>query len=142
MSLCLCVTPSSFISNMSHFVLSLLCVCVASLYVHMCTGVCNCILSCYLVIWFSFCSHLSVPSLSLCMYLSHPLVLSISQRALEQQMESHRESHSKQLGRLRDEINEKQKIIDDLTESVLRRYSCPQTDSGIIHLTCLEVFKK
>ncbi|XP_061075768.1 kinesin heavy chain isoform X2 [Conger conger] len=37
-------------------------------------------------------------------------------RALEQQMESHRESHHKQLGRLRDEINEKQKIIDDLTD--------------------------
>ena len=34
-------------------------------------------------------------------------------------MESHREAHGKQLGRLRDEINEKQKIIDDLTESVL-----------------------
>uniref|UniRef100_A0A671Y686 Kinesin-like protein n=1 Tax=Sparus aurata TaxID=8175 RepID=A0A671Y686_SPAAU len=29
---------------------------------------------------------------------------------------SHREAHSKQLGRLRDEINEKQKIIDDLTD--------------------------
>ncbi|XP_018597834.1 kinesin heavy chain isoform X2 [Scleropages formosus] len=37
-------------------------------------------------------------------------------RALEQQMESHRESHHKQLGRLRDEINEKQKVIDDLTD--------------------------
>uniref|UniRef100_A0A8C2XNY3 Kinesin-like protein n=1 Tax=Cyclopterus lumpus TaxID=8103 RepID=A0A8C2XNY3_CYCLU len=37
-------------------------------------------------------------------------------RALEQQMESHRESHSKQLGLLRDEINEKQEIIDDLTD--------------------------
>ncbi|XP_028261718.1 kinesin heavy chain isoform X2 [Parambassis ranga] len=37
-------------------------------------------------------------------------------RALEKQMESHREAHSKQLGRLRDEINEKQKIIDDLTD--------------------------
>uniref|UniRef100_A0A8C9ZYZ7 Kinesin-like protein n=1 Tax=Sander lucioperca TaxID=283035 RepID=A0A8C9ZYZ7_SANLU len=40
----------------------------------------------------------------------------VRQRALEQQMESHRESHSKQLGRLRDEMNEKQKIIDDLTD--------------------------
>uniref|UniRef100_A0A4W5RXH5 Kinesin-like protein n=1 Tax=Hucho hucho TaxID=62062 RepID=A0A4W5RXH5_9TELE len=38
-------------------------------------------------------------------------------RALVQQMESHRETHHKQLGRLRDDINEKQKIIDDLTES-------------------------
>ncbi|XP_029990171.1 kinesin heavy chain isoform X2 [Sphaeramia orbicularis] len=37
-------------------------------------------------------------------------------RALEQQMESHREAHSKQLGRLRDEINEKEKTIDDLTD--------------------------
>ncbi|XP_036386743.1 kinesin heavy chain isoform X2 [Megalops cyprinoides] len=37
-------------------------------------------------------------------------------RALEQQMESQRECHHKQLGRLRDEINEKQKIIDDLTD--------------------------
>ncbi|KAM8913614.1 kinesin heavy chain [Spinachia spinachia] len=37
-------------------------------------------------------------------------------RALELQMESHRESHSKQLGRLRDEINEKQEIIADLTD--------------------------
>uniref|UniRef100_A0A8C8H7K0 Kinesin-like protein n=1 Tax=Oncorhynchus tshawytscha TaxID=74940 RepID=A0A8C8H7K0_ONCTS len=36
-------------------------------------------------------------------------------------MESHRETHHKQLGRLRDDINEKQKIIDDLTESVLAR---------------------
>uniref|UniRef100_A0A8C7HNX9 Kinesin-like protein n=1 Tax=Oncorhynchus kisutch TaxID=8019 RepID=A0A8C7HNX9_ONCKI len=34
------------------------------------------------------------------------------------QMEAHRETHHKQLGRLRDDINEKQKIIDDLTESV------------------------
>ncbi|KAM9524661.1 kinesin heavy chain-like isoform 1-T2 [Salvelinus alpinus] len=37
-------------------------------------------------------------------------------RALVQQMESHRETHHKQLGRLRDNINEKQKIIDDLTD--------------------------
>uniref|UniRef100_A0A672FHZ1 Kinesin-like protein n=1 Tax=Salarias fasciatus TaxID=181472 RepID=A0A672FHZ1_SALFA len=39
-----------------------------------------------------------------------------NEKALEQQMESHREAHSKQLGRLRDEINEKQKTIDDLTD--------------------------
>ncbi|XP_069547046.1 kinesin heavy chain [Brachyistius frenatus] len=38
------------------------------------------------------------------------------QRVLEQQMESHREAHRKQLGCLRDEINGKQKIIDDLTD--------------------------
>uniref|UniRef100_A0A673WK40 Kinesin-like protein n=1 Tax=Salmo trutta TaxID=8032 RepID=A0A673WK40_SALTR len=38
-------------------------------------------------------------------------------QAQEQQMEAHRETHHKQLGHLRDDINEKQKIIDDLTES-------------------------
>ncbi|KAG7472873.1 hypothetical protein MATL_G00113670 [Megalops atlanticus] len=37
-------------------------------------------------------------------------------RAVEQQMDTHRETHHKQLGRLRDEINEKQKLIDDLTD--------------------------
>uniref|UniRef100_A0A673WVD4 Kinesin-like protein n=1 Tax=Salmo trutta TaxID=8032 RepID=A0A673WVD4_SALTR len=36
--------------------------------------------------------------------------------APEQQMEAHRETHHKQLGHLRDDINEKQKIIDDLTD--------------------------
>uniref|UniRef100_A0A668UXL7 Kinesin-like protein n=1 Tax=Oreochromis aureus TaxID=47969 RepID=A0A668UXL7_OREAU len=53
------------------------------------------------------------------------------QRALEQQMESRREVHSKQLGRLRDEINEKQKIIDDLTEEV-------QFDSSMC--LCLSIY--
>ncbi|XP_028853362.1 kinesin heavy chain [Denticeps clupeoides] len=37
-------------------------------------------------------------------------------QAPEHHVESHRESHHKQLGRLRDEINEKQKIIDELTD--------------------------
>uniref|UniRef100_M4ATZ6 Kinesin-like protein n=1 Tax=Xiphophorus maculatus TaxID=8083 RepID=M4ATZ6_XIPMA len=36
--------------------------------------------------------------------------------ALEEQMKLHREAQSKQLGRLRDEINEKQKTIDELTD--------------------------
>ncbi|XP_047204122.1 kinesin heavy chain isoform X3 [Girardinichthys multiradiatus] len=37
-------------------------------------------------------------------------------RALDEQMQSHREAQSKQLGRLRDEINEKQNTIDELTD--------------------------
>ncbi len=40
------------------------------------------------------------------------------QKAPRQQGESHRGLHHKQLARLRDEINEKQRIIDELTESV------------------------
>ncbi|XP_043978863.1 kinesin heavy chain isoform X2 [Gambusia affinis] len=36
--------------------------------------------------------------------------------ALEEQMKSHREAQSKQVGRLRDEINEKQKTIDELKD--------------------------
>lgn len=40
------------------------------------------------------------------------------QKTNRQQGESHRGLHHKQLARLRDEINEKQRIIDELTESV------------------------
>ncbi|KAL7989884.1 hypothetical protein Chor_012550 [Crotalus horridus] len=37
-------------------------------------------------------------------------------KALEVQLENHREAHHKQLARLRDEINQKQKIIDELKD--------------------------
>uniref|UniRef100_A0A8D0GSX7 Kinesin-like protein n=1 Tax=Sphenodon punctatus TaxID=8508 RepID=A0A8D0GSX7_SPHPU len=37
-------------------------------------------------------------------------------KALEVQLESHREAHHKQLARLRDEINHKQKVIDELKD--------------------------
>ncbi|XP_015277146.1 PREDICTED: kinesin heavy chain isoform 5A [Gekko japonicus] len=40
----------------------------------------------------------------------------LQQKALEVQLESHREAHHKQLARLRDEINQKQKIIDELKD--------------------------
>ncbi|KAM6471329.1 kinesin heavy chain isoform 2-T2 [Liasis olivaceus] len=37
-------------------------------------------------------------------------------KALDVQLESHREAHHKQLARLRDEINQKQKVIDELKD--------------------------
>lgn len=42
--------------------------------------------------------------------------LGLLQKALELQMENHREAHHRQLARLRDEINEKQRTIDELKE--------------------------
>ncbi|TNM88651.1 hypothetical protein fugu_004905 [Takifugu bimaculatus] len=63
-------------------------------------------------------------------------------RALEQQMESHREAHSKQLGRLRDEINEKRKIIDDLTDcNQEQRLELEQLRSDYEHLRTQERHK-
>uniref|UniRef100_A0A8C7YGB3 Kinesin-like protein n=1 Tax=Oryzias sinensis TaxID=183150 RepID=A0A8C7YGB3_9TELE len=41
------------------------------------------------------------------------------QKLSRQQVESHRGLHHKQLARLRDEINEKQRVIDELTEFVI-----------------------
>uniref|UniRef100_H2UJN8 Kinesin-like protein n=1 Tax=Takifugu rubripes TaxID=31033 RepID=H2UJN8_TAKRU len=62
--------------------------------------------------------------------------------ALEQQMESHREAHSKQLGRLRDEINEKRKIIDDLTDcNQEQRLELEQLRSDYEHLRTQERHK-
>uniref|UniRef100_A0A8C6Y535 Kinesin-like protein n=1 Tax=Naja naja TaxID=35670 RepID=A0A8C6Y535_NAJNA len=48
--------------------------------------------------------------------LSEELAKLQAQKALEVQLESHREAHHKQLARLRDEINQKQKIIDELKD--------------------------
>lgn len=40
----------------------------------------------------------------------------LSKEALEKQMETHRELHQKQVAQLRQEINTKQALVDDLKE--------------------------
>uniref|UniRef100_A0A6Q2WU23 Kinesin motor domain-containing protein n=1 Tax=Esox lucius TaxID=8010 RepID=A0A6Q2WU23_ESOLU len=66
----------------------------------------------------------------------------VTMRVLEQQMESHRETHHKHLGRLRDEINEKQKIIDDLTDRNHRLHlELQQLRSDFDHLRSQEHHK-
>uniref|UniRef100_I3LTF9 Kinesin-like protein n=1 Tax=Sus scrofa TaxID=9823 RepID=I3LTF9_PIG len=51
-----------------------------------------------------------------------------AKKALELQMESHREAHHRQLARLRDEINEKQKTIDELKEFLYERHEQSKQD--------------
>ncbi|KAM6945365.1 kinesin heavy chain-like [Aplochiton taeniatus] len=52
-------------------------------------------------------------------------------KTIEEQMESHREAHQKQLARLRDEIDDKQKMLDELTDlyqGLLLEQECLKTD--------------
>lgn len=64
----------------------------------------------------------------------------VSQKA-EQKADVHREPQHKQLGRLRDDINHKQKIIDELKESdsspTLSKIRCPSLSAVTRVTVCL-----
>lgn len=64
----------------------------------------------------------------------------VSQKA-EQKADVHREPQHKQLGRLRDDINHKQKIIDELRESdaspTLSMIRCPSLSAVTCVTVCL-----
>uniref|UniRef100_A0A8P4KFC8 Kinesin-like protein n=1 Tax=Dicentrarchus labrax TaxID=13489 RepID=A0A8P4KFC8_DICLA len=49
-------------------------------------------------------------------------------KTLEEQLESHREAHQKQLSRLRDEIEDKQRMLDDLNQGLLLEQERLMTD--------------
>ena len=71
----------------------------------------------------------------------HEVLMGVSalleQERSRQQGETHRGLHHKQLARLRDEINEKQRVIDDLTESVDTLSLSTQTYTCLLPSLCV-----